>query len=184
MTGPKEKALVPEVIDPAEDFSPVVDGKRVTPKQMEVFRMWLNRVPNAQIESRLGLSKGYVKMAKCQLHWFKRLMEQYFDSANEDLFREIVAQDKSLAKSYTEIIKGKRAGDKSTMSQARLMELRIQMGNRPILNKRGSSINIQQNISGGSGTINLGEVGKMSSDEWLEYHESGNLPDRVSEGNG
>lgn len=185
MTAPKDKgALVPEVIDPEGDQLPVINGKRVTLHQLEIFSMWRKGIPNREIESKLGLRKGYVKEQRYRAAWFKHLEDVLYTLANQNLLRDIISHDGELVEAYGKIVKGERKDDKSAMSQIRAMELRTQFGRKPILNKRGGDINIQQINTGGDGSINVLALATMTQDELLEMRETGTIPPRITEGNG
>ena len=152
-----DDALTPEIIAEEEEFNPFVEGRRITSSQMEVFKLWSKGVMYYKIEKQLGLKKGYVKYAVYKGKWFSELWEAYYGAANRELFREIISGDKTLIENVKAIGAGKRRDDKSTMAAVRLLEIRTQLGDRPMLNKRGN-VNIQTNIIGGNTTINLGAL--------------------------
>ncbi|HEC61574.1 MAG TPA: hypothetical protein ENI27_04900 [bacterium] len=184
MTGPDKNALTPEVVEPEDEFIPIVEGKRITPKQIETFKLWREGMKYAEISRRMGLGPHYMHHAVYKSAWFRELRERVQNDADQRFMMGIYDQDDITLKARREIIKGQRADDKSVMGQVRLIEQRKMMGDKPIINKRGSAINIQQNISGGSGTINLGALKTMTQEELLEMNESGVIPDRITEGNG
>ena len=178
-----DDALTPEIVDEEEESNPVVEGRRITPRQVEVFKMWAKSVPYLEIEDKLGLHFGYVKKAVHSANWFQTLWDRTYGASQLEYFRDVISGDKSLARNIKAIGAGERKDDKSAMSAVKLHEIRTQLGPRPMLNKRGN-INIQTNIIGGSTTINLGAFKTMTQEELLEMNESGAIPSRITESNG
>ncbi|MCH8314202.1 MAG: hypothetical protein IID17_14605 [Nitrospinae bacterium] len=177
-----DDALTPEIVDEEEEFNPVVEGRRITPRQVEVFKLWAKSVPYLEIEEKLGLHFGYVKKAVYGAHWFETLWDRTYGASQLEYFRDVISGDKSLAKNVKAIGAGERKDDKSAMAAVKLHEIRTQLGPRPMLNKRGN-INIQ-NIIGSSVTINQVQLKTMTQEELLEMNESGVIPSRMTEGNG
>ena len=177
-----DDALTPEIVDEEEEFNPVVEGRRITPRQVEVFKLWAKSVPYLEIEEKLGLHFGYVKKAVYDAHWFKTLWDRTYGASQLEYFKDVISGDKSLARNIKAIGAGERKDDKSAMSAVKLHEIRTQLGPHPMLNKRGN-INIQ-NIIGSSVTINQVQLKTMTQEELLEMNESGAIPPRMTQGNG
>lgn len=161
-----------------ESGAMVVDGHILSDRDLEVFWTFHEVGTFAEASRRLGVSKDVVKRI-VESPWAKRLFETKVKARNESFMHRLQEKDDKVLQAYEEIITGNRAADKSTMAQAKLIEVRMKAGRDPILDTRNQVTNIHNEQKNTLVNLTPEQMREMSQEELIELNRTGMVPERL-----
>ena len=155
----------------------IIEGHIVSDEELEIFWtvMRVGRYNEAARELKISPDRVRRVMATA---WVKKLYDTKLKVRNDSFMHRLQEVDEDALRAYTEILNGQRSTDKSTMAQAKLIELRMKAGKDPILDTRSVSTTIKAEQHNTVTFLATEQLRQMTPDELIEMNRSGTIPDR------
>lgn len=155
----------------------VIEGHIVSDQELEIF--WtVMRVGRYNEAARLnGVSPKHVRRIMAT-PWVKKLYDTKIKVRNESFMHRIQELDDKALTAYEEILDGGRADDRSTMAQAKLIEIRMKAGKDPILDTRAQSVTVKAEQHNINMFLSPDQLRTMTPEELIEMNRSGTVPER------
>lgn len=156
----------------------MIDGHILSDRDLEVFWTFQECGTFSGAAKRLGVSREVVKRI-VESPWAKRLFDAKVKARNESFMHRLQEMDDKALEAYGAIISGERSADKSTMAQAKLIEVRMKAGKNPILDTRSVTTNVHNEQKNTVINLTAEQMKDLTPEELIELNRTGLLPERL-----
>lgn len=161
-----------------ESGTMIIDGHILSDRDLEIFWTFHESGKYAEAAKKLGVSRDTVKRIVTS-PWAQKLFDTKVKAINDSFMHRLQEMDEDALTAYKEIITGDRSDDKSTMSAAKLIELRMKAGAKPILDTRSVTTNVHNEQKNTFVSVTAEQMKGMSPEELIELNRTGELPERM-----
>ena len=172
-------AHIPEIVDDEVGELPKIGGRQLTDKHLLAFNMaHVGGAGVKEIAAAIGKSRWAVYEMKKE-PWWQILREMWIDEHQQEFERKFLSKGEAMEKAMDDILGGERSGDNSVNAAVKLIDMRLKIGDKPLIEHR-TNVNIDNRTINHKGTINITKVKElMTSDEILDMRMTGIIPDKV-----
>ena len=164
----------------AENLPKQASGRDITEAQWLAFRTYVSAdgLPQHQRAVHTAETCG-VHLASVYnwkgTPWWKELWRMFVKTGAEDFLTDMMAKQEKVSKAYFDIVDGKRPDDKSTNAAMRGVQLLMEAGPDPLINRK-PQVAITTNTQINNLKVDREALRGLTKEQLNEYARTGQLP--------
>jgi len=161
----------------------IVAGHSVTPVQRRVFELWCT-TPKISVLARTCRAEGIDVSAAMVSNWIRSawwcsMADDEFTASQNRLKLFIARNIDAVESTFLDVASGADKSDKTANARARILQLTMEAGKDPLIQKKGVQITNTTNTQNNSLTVTREIFDRMNQEELNEYNRTGQIPESV-----
>ena len=149
----------------------------LTDRQFEGFLMYCEGKSEAEIGAMAGVTDRQIRNWK-NSEWFKELHDKFLASRQNDVIARVGARADEVADGFMEVVTGVDKNDRTAGARVKGFEVFLSAGKNPVINKN-PQVQINNNTQTNTVNVSIDDMNKMSEQELIDLHLTGEVPEHL-----